>query len=672
MKANNILKAFLLATITIISSLSLAQKKETKVWVTFLNSKEIPQANGKGKFISSNADMNNLISKHNITNVDFPLSNSKNADLKKVVELTCKCDQQIFIKTLKSSGNLVKKIELAPEYQALDTPNDYNVVFPTDYALDLINANAAWDITKGDSSIKIGITDQNFFVNHEELVGKVRNYDATNMAVKTHGTAVAIIAAGNTNNGIGKSSIGYNSSLGLYRMNFNDVLAASNAGCKVVNLSWASSCSFNPYAQAAINEVYNNGTFIVASAGNGTTCNGAEKLVYPAAYNNVFSVSSVGSQNNHERVIGNPATTHQHNAAVDLCAPGYDVALSTAPGSYSYNSGTSFAAPYVSGTVSLMLAANPCLKNNEIEMILKQTAFNLDAINPNYVGKLGAGRLDAAAAVALAKNYKKLQINATQVAGCTSNSGAISLNISGGKAPYSILWDNGSTAASLQNLTSGTYNVTVKDSNNCRTESLAIVLTNNETTIEGFVLDESAINANDGSIDISVSGDVASYTWSNGATTQDLENLTNGTYTVNVTTTNGCEIVKSFFVATYSNSSMVSGSATGNNHNAGSTSTSSNVNPRMTNATTIATLTDDTNESVSDLIVYPNPAKENVNVKWNGNATSLIVLNANGQVINTYDLNEVTELNLNNLNTGVYFIKITDNNNSLTQKLIVE
>ena len=148
MKANNILKAFLLATITIISSLSLAQKKETKVWVTFLNSKEIPQANGKGKFISSNADMNNLISKHNITNVDFPLSNSKNADLKKVVELTCKCDQQAFIKTLKSSGNLVKKIELAPEYQALDTPNDYNVVFPTDYALDLINANAAWDITK--------------------------------------------------------------------------------------------------------------------------------------------------------------------------------------------------------------------------------------------------------------------------------------------------------------------------------------------------------------------------------------------------------------------------------------------------------------------------------------------------------------------------------------------
>jgi hypothetical protein len=117
---------------------------------------------------------------------------------------------------------------------------------------------------------------------------------------------------------------------------------------------------------------------------------------------------------------------------------------------------------------------------------------------------------------------------------------------------------------------------------------------------------------------------------------------------------------------------MVSGSATGNNHNVGSTSTSSNVNPRMANGTTIATLTQDNNQEVSDLIIYPNPAKENVNVKWNGNATSLIVLNANGQIINTYDLNEVTELSLNNLNTGVYFIKITDNNNSLTQKLIVE
>jgi subtilisin family serine protease len=210
---------------------------------------------------------------------------------------------------------------------------------------------------------------------------------------------VANIIAGNTNNAIGNSSIGYNTTLSLYRMNYNDMLVATYSGAKVINLSWTSGCSFNTYAQQAIDEVYNNGTFIVASAGNGTTCGGANNLVYPASYNNVFSVTSIGSQDNIERVIGNPNTTHQTNASVDICAPGYDVPISSAPGWYLTNSGTSFAAPFVTGTVALMLSIKPDLTNQEIDSILRLSATNIDLLNPNYVGKIGSGRLNSGLAI---------------------------------------------------------------------------------------------------------------------------------------------------------------------------------------------------------------------------------------------------------------------------------
>ena len=192
--------------------------------------------------------------------------------------------------------------------------------------------------------------------------------------------------------------------MALYRMNYNEVLDASYAGARVVNLSWTSGCDYNIYQQEAMDEVYNNGTFIVAAAGNGSTCSGPETLVYPSAYDNVFSVTSIGPYDNHEQIIGDPNTTHQHNATVDLSAPGYDVPITAAPGWYLTGGGTSYAAPLVTGTVGLMLCANPCLENQEIEDILKLSSVDIDALNPSYAGLIGAGRLDAGAAVTMAFN----------------------------------------------------------------------------------------------------------------------------------------------------------------------------------------------------------------------------------------------------------------------------
>ena len=386
------IKKILVTTfLSVLSLTSFAQK--SSIWVTAKNIERTKQT----------VEFQSLV-KTLQTNIVFSQAfpSSKQNALKNVYEFVCDgCNEVDLYSALHKIPGLTG-IEYAPKYEVLAEPNDYSTTFGSNWALDLINANGAWSITTGNPNVNIAISDQNFHANHEELTGKINYYDSTNTATRTHGTAVATIAAGNTNNSTGLASIGYNSSLSLYKMNYNDMLMASYNGIKVINLSWTSGCTFNSYAQLIIDEIWNNGTFIVASAGNGSTCGGANNLVYPAAYNHVFAVTSVGTQDNIERVIGNPNTRHQTNSSVDICAPGHNVPLTGAPGWYFYSSGTSFAAPYVTGTVGLMLAANPNITNNEIDSILRISAKNIDSLNPAYIGKIGAGRLNSSRAVEIA------------------------------------------------------------------------------------------------------------------------------------------------------------------------------------------------------------------------------------------------------------------------------
>jgi len=375
---------------TLLGMLSVTAGAQSSIWTKSLN---ISDAVHSPEFVHFTNEISVKITR--------PLSNSRNSELQNVYQIEANCDAADLYAAMHKVPGL-EGIEYGPNYGELAEPNDYTSTFTSNWALDLIEAQGAWDITTGSPDVNIAVSDMNFHVDHEELVGKVNYYDESNTLNKTHGTAVAIIAAGNTNNEVGLSSIGYNSSLSLYRMNYNQVLAASYNGARVINMSWASSCNFNQYVQAALTEVYNNGTFLIASAGNGGTCGGADNLVYPAAYEHVFAVTSIGAQDNIEKTIGNPATRHQTNSSVDICAPGFDVPLTVAPGWYLTGNGTSFAAPFVTGTVGLMVAANPEITNNEIDSILRITATNIDLLNPNYVGKIGSGRLNSSLAVRLA------------------------------------------------------------------------------------------------------------------------------------------------------------------------------------------------------------------------------------------------------------------------------
>jgi subtilisin family serine protease len=625
--------------------------------------------------------------------------------------VSCDCDVADLYTTLTNNVSVVSKVEYAPVYQTLETPDDYTLSVSNPWALELIGAKDAWNVTTGDANVVIAISDQNYFENHEELVGKFVHYDHTNTASQGHGTAVATLAAGATNNTLGKSAIGYNSSLALYRMNYNEVLDASYAGAKVVNLSWTSGCSFNQYLQDVMDEVYNNGTFIIASAGNGSTCGGAENLVYPAAYDKVFAVTSIGENDNHERTIGNPNSTHQHNASVDLSAPGYDVPITAAPGWYLTGSGTSYASPIVAGTVGLMIAANPCLTNIEIEYILKNTSTFIDDLNPAYAGLIGQGRLNAAAAVEMAKNFNKMFLNATSFSACTANSGQIDIDIVGGNAPFTTVWSNGATDLNLTDLAGGDYTVTITDAIGCSKDTTITIA---DVTPTVFVADVQHVACNgsaNGAIDITIIEGTPGYTfeWETGHTTEDLTGLTAGTYRLKITDGNGCSVWGSFNVMeaqaltatldvvqpTASTDGDIDLTVEGGTAPYSYTWNTGDVSEDLfgvpagyyqvtvIDANGCDVMVDKTIQNIStasvnnlesvNINVFPNPTSDYATVTWDNNeVTKLTVVNANGQVVENADVDLQNNYTTQNLNAGMYFINLTDNNNNTnTKKLIV-
>ena len=133
----------------------------------------------------------------------------------------------------------------------------------------------------------------------------------------------------------------------------------------------------------------------------------------------------------------------------------------------------------------------------------------------------------------------------TQNVSCNAGAnGTIDLTVVDGTAPYTYSWSNGETTEDISNLAAGTYTVTVTDANGCTfTTSLTVTqpaaALNTNISITQNVLCYGGAN---GSIDLTATDGTAPYTyiWSNGATTEDITNLTAGTYTVTVTDANGC------------------------------------------------------------------------------------------------------------------------------------
>ena len=227
----------------------------------------------------------------------------------------------------------------------------------------------------------------------------------------------------------------------------------------------------------------------------------------------------------------------------------------------------------------------------------------------------------------------------TNITCAGSSNGAINLNVTGGVLPYNYQWSTGSTNASIFNLTAGSYSVSVKDFNGCTVVySTTLTQPANPLVINGVVTPAGTNSSQDGSIDITVTGGSGpySFSWSNGATTEDLNGVNPGAYMVTITDANGC--------------------ATSSTFNVG-------------NITGIATIQISNNE----VKVYPNPATEYCTIEANGYKMDKVELyNLLGQKLFEGEVNDsITKINTSNLVNGTYFVKAYINNTTITKKITI-
>jgi outer membrane protein OmpA-like peptidoglycan-associated protein len=125
------------------------------------------------------------------------------------------------------------------------------------------------------------------------------------------------------------------------------------------------------------------------------------------------------------------------------------------------------------------------------------------------------------------------------------NTGAIDIKVSGGVEPHTYSWSNGSKVEDLRELTADSYSVVVADANGCSKTLNAEVKQPGQLAMKiDSTHNVKCCGDNSGAIYISIMGGVKpyKYQWSNGATTEDIQNLVLGVYTVNVTDANGCLI----------------------------------------------------------------------------------------------------------------------------------
>ena len=253
-------------------------------------------------------------------------------------------------------------------------------------------------------AVTIGVVDDLADITHPDLAGHTRQLNPGPIHAP-HGTQVASAAAGAAN-GFGVTGVFPGASvlsIGLppditCADAANGIVAASNAGAKVINLSIGS-----PSACAtlfgAVQIAFARGSLVVAASGNEFA--EGNPVIFPAAYPHVLSVASLNPSLA-------PSFFSTSNAAVDIAAPGVAVPVAM-PGAFDTQdgvldgvtlaSGTSFAAPMVSGAAAWLATARPDLTNGQLADTLRRSARDVGA--PGYDTNTGFGLVNLAAALAL-------------------------------------------------------------------------------------------------------------------------------------------------------------------------------------------------------------------------------------------------------------------------------
>ncbi|RIW18302.1 PKD domain-containing protein [Algoriphagus lacus] len=135
------------------------------------------------------------------------------------------------------------------------------------------------------------------------------------------------------------------------------------------------------------------------------------------------------------------------------------------------------------------------------------------------------------------------------------NSGRILLNVSGGQAPYTFKWSNGSTSKDLAGVNAGTYQVLVTDTKGCTYQASYILAAPGAVQLDSKVSQPTCQGSTNGEIEVIAKGGKAPFTylWSNGQTSSKLSGLPAGNYTVKVTDASGCISEQQFSLQNQSN-----------------------------------------------------------------------------------------------------------------------
>jgi thermitase len=131
---------------------------------------------------------------------------------------------------------------------------------------------------------------------------------------------------------------------------------------------------------------------VVSSAGNDRD----DAPVYPAAYDTTLSVTGTNSDDSKHEAAN-------YGSWVDVSAPGRDILTTFVGGGYQSRSGTSLAAPFVSGLAGLLRSKYPDWSPATVRAQIINTADDIDGPNPGLEGQMGSGRINAAQAVTAAE-----------------------------------------------------------------------------------------------------------------------------------------------------------------------------------------------------------------------------------------------------------------------------
>jgi hypothetical protein len=252
-------------------------------------------------------------------------------------------------------------------------------------------------------NVAVAVVDELVDISHPDLAGHSRQLNPGPI-LGSHGTEVASTAAG-AFNGVGVLgvfpgapvlSVGLSPDPSCSEAS-NGIVAAANAGAKVINLSFGTPTDCATLF-GAVQIAFAKGSLVVASTGNEFA--EGNPVIFPAAYPHVLSVASL---NPDLRSSGFSSA----NAAVDLAAPGVNVPVAT-PAAFDDDgvvdgvtraSGTSFSSPIVAGAAAWLATVRGDLSNGQLADVLRRSARDVDA--PGYDTNTGFGLVSMGAALAL-------------------------------------------------------------------------------------------------------------------------------------------------------------------------------------------------------------------------------------------------------------------------------